>query len=56
VHIKRLYQHLFFILAVFGFQQALQAQKAKLAPLYLDKGKIMYAPDSMGNRIPDFSY
>ncbi|MGC4102907.1 DUF6298 domain-containing protein [Ferruginibacter sp.] len=26
------------------------------APLAVDKGKIIYTPDSLGNRIPDFSY
>lgn len=39
-------------------QPALQAQKpAKPAlPLYFDKGKLIYTPDDLGNRIPDFSY
>ncbi len=42
-----------------GFRQALQAQKnAKpVLPLYQDaQKKISYTPDSLGNRIPDFSY
>jgi len=26
------------------------------APLFVDKGKLLYTPDSLGNRIPDFSY
>jgi len=40
------------------FQQALLAQKqAKpVLPLYVEKGKLIYTPDSLGNRIPDFSY
>ncbi len=55
---KKIYHQLFLILAVvFGLQQVLQAQKiVKPAPLYIDKGKILYSPDSLGNRIPDFSY
>ncbi|HMU09692.1 MAG TPA: DUF6298 domain-containing protein, partial [Ferruginibacter sp.] len=37
--------------------QALLAQKPlKPAPLYADKGKLLYTADSLGNRIPDFSY
>lgn len=56
--IKKTYQHLFLIAAVvFGLQQVLQAQKiVKPAPLFNDKGKLTYTPDSLGNRIPDFSY
>ncbi|MBP6023487.1 DUF6298 domain-containing protein [Ferruginibacter sp.] len=58
---KKKYHHLFLIAAVvFGLQQVLQAQKivkpAPLLPLYVDKGKILYTPDALGNRIPDFSY
>jgi hypothetical protein len=39
-------------------QQALMGQKpAKpVLPLYFDKGKLVYTPDSLGNCIPDFSY
>jgi len=52
-----LYKHLFFIAAVLVFSQALHSQKnAGPAPLYMDKGAILYTPDSLGNRIPDFSY
>jgi ribosomal protein L28 len=56
--IKRSYKQLFLILAVvFNFQQVLLAQKTlKPAPLFVDKGKLLYTPDSLGNRIPDFSY
>lgn len=61
VKIKKTYQQLFLILAaVFGLQQVLWAQKpvkpAPLLPLYVDKGKLMYTPDTLGNRVPDFSY
>jgi hypothetical protein len=35
----------------------LQAQKQKpVSPLVITKGKISYSPDSLGNRIVDFSY
>lgn len=59
--IKKTYQQLFLILAaVLGLQQVLWAQKpvkpAPLLPLYVDKGKLMYTPDTLGNRVPDFSY
>lgn len=58
---KKIYYHLFLIAAVvFGLQQVLQAQKivkpAPLLPLYVGKGNILYTPDALGNRIPDFSY
>ena len=52
-----LYRQLFFIAAVLVFSQALHSQKnAGPASLYVDKGTILYTPDSLGNRIPDFSY
>jgi hypothetical protein len=61
VNSKQTYKQLFLIYAaVFSFQQALQAQKpvrpAPLLPLSTERGKISYTPDSLGNRIPDFSY
>ena len=58
MNIKRSYKQLFLIsAAVFNLQQALLAQKPlKPAPLFVDKGKLLYTPDSLGNRIPDFSY
>ena len=58
MNINQSYKQLFLIsAAVFSLQQALQAQKTvKPVPLYVDKGKLMYTPDSLGNRIPDFSY
>ncbi|MFM2364079.1 MAG: hypothetical protein RLZZ316_2981, partial [Bacteroidota bacterium] len=36
----------------------LNAQKTAkpVPPLYFDKGKLIYTPDSLNNRIPDFSY
>ena len=58
MNIKKTYRQLFLISAVvFSTQQALLAQKPlRPAPLYTDKGKLLYTPDSLGNRIPDFSY
>ncbi|MEO5683069.1 MAG: DUF6298 domain-containing protein [Chitinophagaceae bacterium] len=51
--------YIIFLSVFFIGQQALQAQKnAKpAAPLYINAQKqLAYTPDSMGNRIPDFSY
>ncbi len=58
MNIKRSYKQLFLILAVvYSLPQALLAQKPlKPAPLYTNKGKLLYTADSLGNRIPDFSY
>lgn len=58
MNIKRSYKQIFLILAVvYSLPQALLAQKPlKPAPLYADKGKLLYTADSLGNRIPDFSY
>ncbi len=58
MNIKQSYKQLFLISAVvFSLQQALLAQKTlKPAPLFVDKAKLLYTPDSLGNRIPDFSY
>ncbi|MGB3005081.1 MAG: DUF6298 domain-containing protein [Chitinophagaceae bacterium] len=40
-------------LSFFSFSQKI----TKLTPpLYFDKGKLIYTPDSLNNRIPDFSY
>ncbi len=46
------------LLILFIFQQALPAQKTgkPVVPLAFEKGKLIYSPDSLGNRIPDFSY
>lgn len=40
------------------FQQALLAQKPikPVLPLYQERGQLFYNADSLGNRIPDFSY
>jgi Family of unknown function (DUF6298) len=58
VNTKKIYHQVFLIAAVvFCLKQVLQAQKiVRPAPLFSDKGKLMYTPDSLGNRIPDFSY
>ena len=55
---KQIYQSVFFLLILSIFQQALLAQKPvkPVLPLYVDKGKLIYTSDSLGNRIPDFSY
>jgi hypothetical protein len=52
------YQLIFFLLSVFIYQQALQAQKTvkPVLPLYVDKARLFYTPDALGNRVPDFSY
>jgi hypothetical protein len=57
VNVKKRYKLFLFILTLVLYQQALQAQKiVKPAPLFVDKGKLFYTPDSVGNRIIDFSY
>src|ERR1700755_1408502 len=45
-------------LASILLQQDLLAQKAAkpALPLVFEKGKLLYNNDSLGNRIPDFSY
>jgi len=45
-------------LASILLQQGLYAQKAAkpALPLYEEKGRLLYTPDSFGNRIPDFSF
>jgi len=64
-HQQQFNKYLFFILAVVmslcvltGGMQALQAQKnVKPAPFYINAQKqLAYTPDSLGNRIPDFSF
>ncbi len=51
-------RYIFLIPAIFASQ--LFAQKPKvvkpLPPVAVEKGKFVYAPDSLGNRIPDYSY
>jgi hypothetical protein len=54
---QQLYKPVLFLLMAVCCLQAIQAQKiVKPAPLFVDKGKIFYTPDSLGNRVPDFSY
>lgn len=52
------YRKSFLLLTLFIFQQALLAQKTvkPVVPLSFEKGKLIYTSDSLGNRIPDFSY
>jgi hypothetical protein len=52
-HFKRLV-----VLCLCAFVGKAIAQKPTkpLPPLYFDKGKLIYTPDSLNNRIPDFSY
>ena len=54
---KTLYRFLILSSLITG-QQALLAQKQvkPVPPLYSEKGKLVYTPDTQGNRIPDFSY
>ena len=33
-----------------------QKQAKPVPPLYVEKGQLQYKPDTLGNRIPDFSY
>ena len=57
VKTKTLYRFLILSSLITG-QQALLAQKQvkPVPPLYSEKGKLVYTPDTQGNRIPDFSY
>jgi hypothetical protein len=52
------YKLFFFLLLVVSSQQLLLAQKKvkPVLPLSVEKGKLIYTSDSLGNRIPDFSY
>jgi hypothetical protein len=52
------YRKIFLLLTLLIFQQALPAQKPgePVVPLSYEKGKLIYTADSIGNRIPDFSY
>jgi hypothetical protein len=56
--IANTYRKNFLLLTLLIFQQALPAQKPEkpVVPLSFEKGKLIYTPDSLGNRIPDFSY
>nr|WP_294903592.1 DUF6298 domain-containing protein [uncultured Lacibacter sp.] len=53
---KAVYQ--FLVLISLISQQVLLAQKPvkPVPPLFSDKGKLVYSPDQLGNRIPDYSY
>ncbi|NCU02601.1 MAG: pectate lyase [Chitinophagaceae bacterium] len=53
---KAVYQ--FLVLISLISQQVLLAQKPvkPVPPLSSDKGKLVYSPDQLGNRIPDYSY
>lgn len=56
--LAKTYRKNFLLLTLLIFQQALLAQKSEkpVVPLSFEKGKLIYTPDSLGNRIPDFSY
>jgi hypothetical protein len=58
VKIQQSYTFLFVLIFAVGYQQALQAQKTvkPVLPLYVENGRLMYTPDLLGNRVPDFSY
>lgn len=52
------YRCIFSVAIVLILQSYVQAQKQERPkpPLYAVAGKLVYTPDSLGNRIPDFSY
>lgn len=52
------YRFLLLLTGIILLQQVLLAQKPvkPVAPLYFDKGTLVYIPDALNNRIPDFSY
>lgn len=52
------YRKFFLLLTFIIAQQVLLAQKPEkpVVPLSYEKGKLVYTSDSLGNRIPDFSY
>lgn len=54
----QLYRPALYVITLLFAQQALLAQKpAKpVPPLYYEKGRLFYTPESNGDRIPDFSY
>ena len=56
--VAKTYRKNFLLLPLLIFQQALLAQKPDkpVVPLLFEKGKLDYTADSLGNRIPDFSY
>ncbi len=54
-HIVRVFA-LLCVLCVFVVKLNAQKNAKPVPPLYFDKGKLIYTPDSLNNRIPDFSY
>ena len=56
--LAKTYRINFLLLTLLIFQQASPAQKPgkPVIPLLFEKGKLIYTADSLGNRIPDFSY
>ena len=56
--LAKTYRKNFLLLTLLIFQQALLAQKPDkpVVPLLFERGKLDYTADSLGNRIPDFSY
>ena len=46
----------FLLLHTFSFAQKPPKPIPPPPPVAFDKGKLVYSPDSLGNRIPDFSY
>lgn len=55
---KRTVYRFLILISLLTGQQVLLAQKPvkPVPPLYSEKGRLVYTPDSLGNRIPDFSY
>ncbi|TAH05581.1 MAG: hypothetical protein EAZ16_01720 [Sphingobacteriales bacterium] len=54
-HIVRVFA-LLCVLCVFVVKLNAQKNAKPVPPLYFHKGKLTYTPDSLNNRIPDFSY
>ncbi|CAN5808166.1 DUF6298 domain-containing protein [soil metagenome] len=49
--------HIVTLVFLFILQSSIAQKKARpVPPLYFAKDKLVYTPDSLGNRIPDFSY
>ncbi|MEO6230540.1 MAG: DUF6298 domain-containing protein [Ferruginibacter sp.] len=49
--------HIISLVFLFIVQSSIAQKKARpVPPLYFAKDKLVYTPDSLGNRIPDFSY
>lgn len=56
--LAKTYRKNFLLVTLLIFQQVLPAQKTEkpVVPLFFEKGRLIYTADSLGNRIPDFSY